>query len=112
MVNENPDPYCLQLLDITAEDIKKTPIYKGAGCSQCQGTGFKGRLGIFEMVELNAELRELAFSKAPTTELRKAAITSGMRPLMYDGKVKIFDGVTTPEEIVKISQTEGVLLEE
>jgi type IV pilus assembly protein PilB len=108
----NPDPYYLQLLSITPEDIEKQPIYKGAGCSQCQGTGFKGRIGIFEMVELNSEIRELAFAKAPSNLLRKAAIASGMRPLMEDGKIKIFKGITTPEEIAKVSQVEGMVLEQ
>jgi len=112
VINEDPDPYYLQMLNITAEDIKRQPIYKGAGCSQCQGTGFKGRIGVFELIEMNTELRELAFAKAPTTELRKTAIASGMRTLMDDGKIKIFNGITTPEEVARISQTEGVLLEE
>ncbi len=103
-INEHPDPHCLRLLDIKPEDIKKHPIYKGAGCSKCQGTGYKGRLGIFEMVELNNEIRELAFSRAPITELRKASVASGMRTLMLDGKIKIFNGITTVEEIAKIAQ--------
>ncbi|MFC1676050.1 GspE/PulE family protein [Planctomycetota bacterium] len=111
VVNESPDQHYLNLLNITPADIKKHPIYKGEGCSQCQGTGFKGRVGAFEMVELNAELRELAFSRAPNIELKKAAIASGMRTLMDDGKNKIFKGVTTPEEVVKISQVEGVLVD-
>lgn len=104
-IDENPDPSYLRLLDITPEDIAKTPIYKGAGCAKCQGTGFKGRQGVFEMVELNNEVRELAFTKAPTTELRKACIAGGMRTLMDDGKIKIFQGVTTPKEISQIAQT-------
>jgi len=111
VVDENPDPYSLRLLDITPEDIEKHPIYNGVGCSQCQGTGFKGRIGIFEMLELNSEIRELAFAKAPATELRKAAKASGMRTLMEDGKIKIFKGITTPEEVARITQTEGVVVD-
>ena len=111
VIDENPDPYHLQLLRITPEDIEKNPIYKGAGCGKCQGTGFRGRLAIFEMVELNNEIRELAFAKAPTTELRKAARASGMRTLMGDGKIKIFKGITTPEEVTRITQTEGVIMD-
>jgi len=111
VIDEDPDPYHLRLLDITPEDIEKHHIYKGAGCSQCQGTGFKGRLGIFEMVELNNEIRELAFAKAPTGELRKAAQASGMRTLTEDGKIKIFHGITTPEEVARITQTKGVLID-
>lgn len=110
-VDKDPDPTFLQMLRITAEDIERHPIYKGAGCSRCQGTGFKGRSGIFEMVELNNEIRELAFAKAPTAEVRKAAVASGMRTLMEDGKIKIFKGLTTPEEVARITQTEGILSE-
>jgi len=111
VVDENPDPHHLRLLRITPEDIEKHPVYKGAGCGQCQNTGFKGRIAIFEMVELNSEIRELAFTKAPTVELRKAAIASGMRTLMEDGKIKIFRGITTPKEVAKIAQTEGVIID-
>jgi type IV pilus assembly protein PilB len=111
VVDESPDPYYLRLLDITSEDIEKHPVYKGTGCIQCQNTGFKGRKGAFELVELNREIRELAFEKAPTSELRKAAKAAGMRTLMEDGKMKIFEGITTPEEVARISQTEGVMVE-
>jgi len=111
VIDENPDPSSLRLLNITPEDIEKHPIHKGTGCSKCQGTGYKGRIAIFEMVELNSEIRELAFEKAPTTELRKACQASGMRILMEDGKIKIFKGTTTPVEIARITQTEGLALD-
>jgi len=111
VIDENPDPYYLRLLDITPEDIKKQPIYKGAGCSQCQKTGFKGRIAIFEMVELNSKIRELAFEKAATTELRKACRAGGMRTLREDGRIKVLKGTTTPAEIVSITQTEEIVLD-
>jgi len=112
VVDEDPDPFYLQLLNIKQEDIQRHPIYKGAGCSQCQGTGFKGRQGVFEMVELTNELRELAFAKAPTNELRQAAVAGGMKTLMDDGKRKIFKGTTTPKEVAAISQVESALKEQ
>ena len=110
VIDENPNPNHLRLLDITPEDMEKHPIYRGAGCSQCLDTGFKGRIGIFELVELNNEIRELAFAKVPTSELRKAAQASGMRTLMEDGKIKIFRGITTPEEVGRIAQMEEVVI--
>jgi len=110
-VDENPDPQLLRMLKIAPEDIEKHPIYKGAGCSHCQHTGFRGRIAIFEMVEMNNELRELAFRKAPAGELRKVAKASGMRTLMEDGKIKIFHGITTPAEVAEIAQTEEVLVD-
>ena len=109
--DDDPAPQYLRLLDITPEDIESHPVYKGTGCSQCQGTGYRGRIGIFEMVELNSELRELAFAKAPTNELRKAAKAGGMRTLMDDGKIKIFNGISTPEEVARITQTENVVID-
>jgi type IV pilus assembly protein PilB len=109
VVDENPDPYYLQPLRITPQDIEKCPVYKGAGCSQCQGTGYKGRIAVFEMFEMNNEIRELAFAKAPTMEIRRAARASGMRTLMEDGKIKIFKGITTPDEVAKTTQTEELV---
>jgi len=105
VVDKNPDPQHLRLLNISRKDIEKHPIYKGAGCSRCQNTGYRGRIAVFEMFEMNNELRELAFAKAPTTDLRKAAVASGMRTLMEDGKIKIFKGTTTCEDVIKIAQS-------
>ncbi|MFH1718758.1 MAG: ATPase, T2SS/T4P/T4SS family [Planctomycetota bacterium] len=110
-VNNEPDLQHLQALRINPKELEKHPVYKGAGCSQCQNTGYKGRIAIFEMFEMNNEIRELAFTKAPTTELRKAAKAGGMKTLMEDGKLKIFKGTTTPAEVVRITQTEGAVVD-
>ncbi len=110
-IDKNPDPHYLRMLNITKEEVERHPIYKGAGCSQCQHTGFKGRLAVFEMIEMNNEIRELSFKKAPAGELRKAAKASGMRTLMEDGKIKIFNGITTPDEVASIAQTEEILVD-
>ena len=63
------------------------------------------------MVETNAELRELAFKRAPTSELRVAAKASGMRTLAEDGVLKVFKGISTPEEVSRNAQIEGVVEE-
>jgi type IV pilus assembly protein PilB len=109
VVDENPNPYHLRLLGIDPSEIKKRPVYKGAGCAACHNTGYKGRLGIFEMIEMNAELRELAYKRAPTSELRVAAKAGGMRTLAEDGVLKVFKGVSTPEEVSRNAQIEGVV---
>ena len=111
-VDKNVNPHFLRLLNIKPDEIAKRPVYKGAGCSRCQGTGFKGRVATFEMLEMNNELRELAFERAPSSELRKAARASGMRSLLEDGKLKVFSGITTPEEVAKTSQAEGLVVDE
>ena len=110
-IDDHPDPHYLRLLDIKPDDIHKHPIYKGTGCGRCQNTGYKGRLGIFEMLEMNNEIRELAFARAPASELRRAARASGMKTLMMDGKAKIFEGISTPEEVARVSQAEGLMID-
>ena len=107
----NPDPHFLKILNISPQEAQQHTFFKGTGCSNCSGTGYKGRQGIFEMVELNNALRELAFKRATATELKRAAVAAGMRTLMEDGKLKIYDGVTTPAEVARIAQTEGVIEE-
>jgi type IV pilus assembly protein PilB len=107
----SPDPRSLRLLGFSQDDIAGKKVYKGAGCKRCGGTGYRGRLGIFEMVEMNSEMRDLAFNRAPTTKVRAAARAAGMRDLLGDGKIKILNGTTTPEELLRITQAEGILLE-
>ncbi len=111
VVDKNPDPHYLRLLGITHEEVKKYPIHIGAGCNVCQGTGYKGRIAIFEMLEMSNQVRELAFARAPASELRKAAIASGMKTLLADGKRKVFRGTTTPMEVAKTSQAEGLVVD-
>ena len=108
VVDENPDPDYLKLLRIGPEEAKKHTFYKGAGCSRCSGSGYKGRMGIFEMFEMTTKVRDLAFKRAPTSELRAAARAAGMRTLMEDGKVKVFKGITTAQEVARIAQAEGI----
>ncbi len=111
-VDPAPDRFTLRLLGITDEDLAGRQIMIGRGCNRCSNTGYRGRQGIFEMLEMNNELRDLAFSRAPTNQLRRAARASGMRTLLEDGKLKILRGVTTPLEVVRIAQLEGVLSED
>jgi type II secretory ATPase GspE/PulE/Tfp pilus assembly ATPase PilB-like protein len=61
------------------------------------------------MMQMNSELRNLAFDRAPTNKIRKAALQSGMKSLLMDGKLKILNGTTTAEEIVKVAQVEGIV---
>ncbi|MHC5059557.1 MAG: GspE/PulE family protein [Planctomycetota bacterium] len=112
VVDENPDAQLLRLLQIKPEQLKETPVYKGSGCAKCQNTGYKGRRAVFEMLEMNNELRELAFARAPVGELRKAARAGGMRTLLEDGKLKVFHGITTPAEVARTAQAEGLVIDE
>ncbi|MCK6490830.1 MAG: GspE/PulE family protein [Planctomycetes bacterium] len=102
-----PDPLHLQALGITPEMQQGRRFMHGKGCDNCKGTGYRGRRGIFEMMVMNRQLRELAFAKASTSEVRKAAVANGMATLAMDGVRKILQGVTTPDEILRMAKTES-----
>ena len=76
-------------------------LYRGAGCRKCRGTGYRGRVGIFELMELNDAIRQQIMSRAPTSNVLSAARRSGLRLLREDGWSKVRAGITTPEEVVR-----------
>ncbi len=80
------------------------PTHRGAGCEHCFGTGYKGRVGIFELMELNEEIRRLIMQNADASILNEAARRRGMRTLREDGWQKVAAGVTTVEEVVRVTQ--------
>jgi len=104
----DPDISWLKLVGIKPSDWQGKNICKPRGCDNCGGTGFRGRKGIFELMVMNSEIRNLAFERAPTNKIRKAAIAGGMKTLLMDGRLKILNGITTAEEIVKVAQVEGI----
>lgn len=105
----NPNRRHLKLLGFTEEELEGRSIYKGAGCKRCGGSGYRGRIGIFEMLIMDTAIRELAFKRAPASQLRAAARASGMHSLLDDGKLKVLAGRTTPEDLLRVTQAEGVL---
>jgi type IV pilus assembly protein PilB len=107
--HENPRRRLMQLVGVTDEDLQNNTVYKAVGCKRCGHTGYRGRRGIYELMIMNGELRELAFNRATLTRVRRAAENSGMRTLLGDGKRKILKGVTTLDEIARITQVQGVL---
>jgi type IV pilus assembly protein PilB len=85
----------------TPEEAKTVKIFKGKGCSICNGTGYKGRAGLYEVMEVDDEIRELILIGASAVELKKKAIERGMITLRRSGLVKVKDGVTTLEEVAR-----------
>ncbi|MBM4023872.1 MAG: pilus assembly protein PilB [Planctomycetes bacterium] len=102
-----PDEAQLKDLRLTVEEIKGKRFYYGRGCSKCNGTGYKGRVGIFEIMVFNDEIRELVMNRASTNVLRVAAQKTGMRQLRDNGLIAIYDGITTIDEISKETMIEG-----
>jgi type IV pilus assembly protein PilB len=103
------NPKLVRLCGFTPEELEGRTVYRAAGCQKCSNTGYRGRRGIYELMIMNSELRELAFKRSPVNKLRAAAIASGMRNLLGDGKLKILDGQTTLDEIARITQVSGMV---
>jgi type IV pilus assembly protein PilB len=76
----------------------------GVGCRKCMQTGYKGRIGIFELMVANEELGRMAIAKASTAQLRAYAISKGMKPLREDGMEKVKSGITTQDEVFRVTQ--------
>jgi len=85
-------------------DGETVRCYKGRGCEHCFGSGFIGRVGIFEMMELNDEIRKLIMRNADAVEITAAARRNGMRNLREDGWLKVANGVTTAGEVMRVTQ--------
>ena len=99
---EHPTPpEALIEVGFSAEEAKTLKTYKGKGCATCNNTGYKGRIGLYEVMEITDELRELILIGASALELRKKAIDDGMITLRESGLFKIREGVTTIEEVVR-----------
>lgn len=103
------EPRELQLreLDLTPEDVRGKKFYYGRGCSKCNKTGYKGRTAIFEIITFNDRIRELIMNHASTNVIKTAAQKSGMKLLRDSGLAAIYNGVTTIDEVVKETMSEG-----
>jgi len=97
----NIPPEALIEIGFSAEEAADLTLYKGAGCDACLNTGYKGRVGLYETMEVNDELRELIIIGASSIELRRKAIEAGMITLRGSGLAKLRQGITTVEEVVK-----------
>jgi general secretion pathway protein E len=89
---------------VTTPEGKSVESWRGAGCEACLGTGYTGRLGIFELMELNDEIRNLIMTNADASQLTSAARRNGMGSLRDDGWFKVATGVTTVDEVVRVTQ--------
>jgi type IV pilus assembly protein PilB len=94
-------PEALMQAGFNAEDATNVTPYKGAGCDTCNTTGYKGRVGLYEVMEISEELRELILVGASGLELRRKAIDEGMITLRASGLRKVKDGLTSIEEVVR-----------
>ncbi|TAN58526.1 type II/IV secretion system protein [Patescibacteria group bacterium] len=91
----------LRLVNPDNEPAAPKLIFKGQGCKQCSGAGYSGQIGIFEVLDITAEIRELITTNASADKIRVAAIKNGMKTMFEDGMVKVEAGMTTVEEVLK-----------
>ena len=97
----NPSKEVLDDLELTAEDLEGVQFYRGSGCETCNNTGYKGRVGLFELMIMNNELREMIMKNVSTDVLRDAARNAGMVTLRDAGMKACYAGTTTPEEVIR-----------
>ncbi|MGB0258847.1 MAG: GspE/PulE family protein, partial [Coraliomargarita sp.] len=96
-----PGPELIEMLDVDPLEIADKDFFYGEGCPECSNTGYRGRIGLFEMVVVSDAIRELINQKAPTLAIKQKALEQGMRSLRDDGLRAIFDGNATIEEVLK-----------
>jgi type II secretory ATPase GspE/PulE/Tfp pilus assembly ATPase PilB-like protein len=85
-------------------------LYRGRGCRNCQGTGYRGRQGVFEMMPISDEIRALILERASSREVRRMAVKQGMSSLREDGWRLIREGKTTPEEVLRMTKDEDLVI--
>ncbi len=102
-----PTPEDFDRLRARPGELDHARFLVGAGCDACRRTGYRGRVGIFELLAVDDEVRQRISSRATSAEVRAAAITAGMRTLRDDGVAKIASGQTTPEEVIRVTSREA-----
>ena len=99
---DHPDP--AQLLGLGVTDATEVELFRGKGCDECRGTGYRARSGIYELFRITEETRGLIVRKTPVGEIRRHAVDHGMVTLREDGWAKARAGITTVEEILRVTQ--------
>jgi len=97
-----PPADVLRSLNIADADAASIPFYKSVGCDQCNHTGYRGRIGIYEVMRVTDKLRRLVAARVTEDQIRDAAVAGGMITLGEDGLSKVKSGVTTPEELLRV----------
>src|SRR5437899_2971557 len=103
---DQPPAAELKAAGIAGDRLNKATFMRGRGCNYCHHTGYRGRLGIFEMMKMTAGIREMTFNRAATQEIRRQSRVLGMKTLLEDGVQKALKGITTLEEVLSICHHE------
>jgi type IV pilus assembly protein PilB len=98
-----PTPDAILALGLRPEDVRGKKFYRGRGCDRCNNIGYYGRLGIYEILVVNDEIREMMLQSRSTQEIRTASRKRGARSLRQSGLLAIYDGLTTIEEVARVT---------
>ncbi|GAB6187950.1 GspE/PulE family protein [Thermopirellula anaerolimosa] len=104
-----PSDAVMELAGVTPEMAANATFFRGKGCSHCNGSGYRGRMGLFELMLMSSKVREMTFKNRTSTEIRRVAIQEGMRTLYMDGLNKVLRGRTTLEELLAVARPEEEL---
>ena len=104
-----PDSEMLRELGVKSKEASKMEIFEGKGCESCKFTGFRGRTAIYEILVVTEPIRELILKRSSSDQIKKKAISLGMRTLRQDGWAKVKSGITSPSEVIRVSQEEEVV---
>ncbi len=107
-------PYCKQPVGMNADlmkelgladaDLNRAALCEGKGCEKCLDTGYMGRLGVFEIMDISETIKQLILTTSDANALKRAAVTEGMRTLRQVGAEKVIRGISTPEEVLRVTQ--------
>ena len=102
-----PPDEALKQLGITSEQVKGAQFSRGAGCRECNQSGFRGRIGVYELMKMTEDLRKLVMKQGTAEELKKVAIAEGMTTMWQGGVDKVLAGITTLDEVVRVVYAEA-----
>ena len=99
-----PNPIYLKSIGFSPERFKEHTVYKAVGCENCFNTGYRGRFGIFEIMVLTERLKSLILKTFDSNRIKNEAVQQKMRTLRQDGMQKVLNGLTTVEEVLRVTQ--------
>ena len=104
-----PERELVDRVNVTGEDVESLTLYESKGCEKCRYSGFKGRTAIYEIVQITEAFRRLAVEREPANVLKRQAIQDGMRPLRHSGWDKIKAGITTIDEVLRVTFEDEIM---
>ncbi len=98
-----PSPALLSELGLKSSQLNNGKLFRGRGCDRCKNSGYSGRIGIYEILPISSEIRKLIISQADSSTIKDTAVNEGMKTLLKDGLLKAVEGITTVEEVLRVS---------